>query len=245
MKRLILALSFIFLFIPLGLRAAVVPLQERVLFSNTDNHQRLLVVNNDSDAPVLLQSWIDDGSSGDLNKEKNYPFVVIPAVVRMSPGKIINLKILPTKQQRDLPTDRESVFWVNLYEIPGVKKSQREREQNKIEVGLNTQLKVIYRPFKGAMDINNTGKAISIRLIDNGQSLELDNPTPYYVTPVSVTVKSSSAEQSVKLGMSRLIAPFGHKRFRLPEVMNSRNLTVDYTLVDDSGKETRFTKTLN
>lgn len=64
---------FSFLFTSLGLHAAVVPLQDRVLFSGNDSDRRLLIVNNDRNAPVLLQSWIDDGSSDGLNKEKIIP----------------------------------------------------------------------------------------------------------------------------------------------------------------------------
>ncbi|WP_272843888.1 molecular chaperone [Pantoea ananatis] len=220
------------------------PLQDRVLFSGNDSDRRLLIVNNDRNAPVLLQSWIDDGSSGDLNKEKNYPFVIIPAVVKMSPGKIVNLRILPTEKMRELPRDRESVFWINLYEIPGIKKSQQRENANKLEVGLNTQLKIIYRPFTGYMDIKNIAEGLSVRLSDSGHSLELDNPSPYYVTPVSIKIKSSSGEQLLQLGMNRMIAPFSHKRFSLTKIMNSKEISVEYTLVDDAGKDFSFTRSL-
>lgn len=238
-------LGLTFLFISLGLQAAVVPLQDRVLFSSSDSDRRLLIVNNDSHAPVLLQSWVDDGSSGDMNKEKNYPFVVIPAVVKMSPGKIINLKILPTEKMRNLPRDRESVFWINLYEIPGVKKSQQKENTNKVEVGLNTQLKIIYRPFKGGLGIKNIAESLKISLADNGSSLEITNPTPYYVTLASVTIKSSSGEQSLKLDMNRMMAPFSYKRFAIPKATNSKQNAVEYNLLDDAGNEVGFSKVLN
>lgn len=245
MKYFFYFFNFFFILISPGVQATIVPLKDRLLFSQMDKEQRLLIVNNERHGPVLLQSWIDNGSAENIEKEKNYPFVVIPAVARMAPGKIINLRIMPTPKLHDLPVDRESVFWINLFEIPGIKKSHEAENASQMEVGLNTQIKIIYRPFKGGMDINRTGEAIKIRLAESGHSLVLDNPTPYYVTPVSVKVKSSSAEQSVKLGMSRMVAPFGHKSFLLKEVMTSHKLTVDYTLVDDAGKEVSFTKTLN
>lgn len=222
----------------------VLPLQDRMLFSSTDSERRLLIVNNDSHAPVLLQSWIDDGSSGELNKEKNYPFIVIPAVTKMSPGKIVNLRVLPTEKIRALPRDRESVFWINLYEIPGIKKSQQRENADKVEIGLNTQLKIIYRPFRGNMNIKNVAEGLSIRLSDGGHSLDLGNPSAYYVTPVSIKIKSSSGEQLLKLGMSRMIAPFSHKRFGLTKVMSDKEVTVEYTLIDDAGKEFSFTRPL-
>ncbi len=95
------------------------------------------------------------------------------------------------------------------------------------------------------MDVNNIGEGLKIKLSDSRHSLELDNSSPYYVTPVSMKIKSSSGEQSLKLGMDRMIAPFSHKSFNLPEVMNSTSLEVKYTLVDDAGKDASFTKLLN
>jgi len=170
---------------------------------------------------------------------------VIPAVVRMTPGKIINLKILPTEKVHGLPEDRESLFWVNLYEIPGLKRNPQLNNANKMEIGLKTQLKIIYRPFKKNMDINNIGKGLEIKLSESKHSLELDNPSPYYVTPVLLKIKSSSGEQSLKLGMDRMIAPFSQKHFNLPEVIKSKSIAVEYTLVDDAGKDASFTKLIN
>jgi len=233
-----------FLFTPFCLQATVVPLQDRVLFSSTDSSKRLLIVNNDSRAPVLLQSWIDDGTSDDINREKNFPFVVIPAVANMQPGKIINLKILPTEKVNGLPRDRESVFWINLYEIPGVKKKPQLENANKMEVGLKTQLKITYRPFKSSMDIERIAKTLSIRVTNEGHLLEFYNPSPFYMTPVLVRIKSSSGEQSLKLGMNRMIAPFSYKRFEMSKIKESESTTIEYALIDDAGKDTTFTKVL-
>lgn len=245
MKIFFQLLYFSFLFTSLGTKATIVPLQGRVIFSRSDIDRRLLIVNNDSHAPVLLQSWIDEGDSRDINKEKNYPFVVIPPVAKMAPGKILNLKVLPTEKINDLPKDRESVFWINLYEIPGVIRSQQEKYTNKIEVGLISQLKITYRPFKDNMNVKGIADAISIHVADNGQSLEFVNSSPYYVTLVSIKVKSPSGDQLLKMGMNRMIAPFSNKRFSVNKLTHSKNIIVEYTLVDDAGKNASFTKVLN
>lgn len=245
MKRIFYFISLSFLFMSVDIQATVMPLQDRILFSSEDNEKRLLIVNNDVHAPVLLQSWVDDGSAGNIDKEKNYPFAVIPAVVKMTPGKILNLKILPTEKLHGLPKDRESLFWINLYEIPGIRKSQQTKKINKIEIGLNTQLKVIYRPFKGRMNIDSTGGALKIRIEDGGHTIDFYNPSPYYLTPLSVKVTSVSGKESLKLDMNRMIPPFSNKRFDLAKVMSSQNSSVQYTLVDDAGKEVSFTKILN
>lgn len=245
MKYFFQLLCFVFLLFSLGTQATIVPLQDRVIFSHSDIDRRLLIVNNDNHAPVLLQIWIDEGKSGELNNEKNSPFVVIPAVVKMPPGKILNLRILPTERVRNLPADRESVFWINLYEIPGVRKQQQEKNTNKIEVGLISQLKIIYRPFKESMNIKDIASSILIRVTDTGHSLELVNPSPYYVTPVSIKVKSSSGEQALKLGMDRMIAPFSNKRLALTNIPGDKKTTVELTLTDDAGQDSTFIRSIN
>jgi len=245
MKYFFHSLIFCFFLISVETKATIVPLQDRIIFSRSDIDRRLLIVNNDSHAPVLLQSWVDEGDSGDINKEKNYPFVIIPAVTKMPPGKLLNLRVFPTEKIRDLPQDRESVFWINLYEIPGIRKSHQDKKSNKMEVGLVSQLKITYRPFRDSMNIKSIADAILIHITDNGHSLELVNSSPYYVTPVSIKVKSPSGEQSLKMGMSRMIGPFSNKRFAFTERADSKNTTVEYTLIDDSGKNTLFTKVLN
>ncbi|WP_319020313.1 fimbrial biogenesis chaperone [Pantoea ananatis] len=133
---------------------------------------------------------------------------------------------------------------MNLYEIPGIKKSQQKENVNKVEIGLKTRLKIIYRPFRRNMEFKNIAEGLSILLSDRRHSLILDNPSPYYVTPVSVKIKSSSGEQPLQLGMSRMIAPFSHKRFGLTKAVNGKEMAVEYTLVDDAGKEFSFTRSL-
>ncbi len=73
MRFLIYFVALILFFASLSVQAVIMPLQDRVLFRATDSEKRLLIVNNDSRAPVLLQSWVDDGRSDDINKEKTFP----------------------------------------------------------------------------------------------------------------------------------------------------------------------------
>lgn len=96
----------------------------------------------------------------------------------------------------------------------------------------------------GHMDIKKNAESLSVRLSDSGHSLELDNSSPYYVTPVSIKSRSSSVEQPLQLSMSRMIVPFSHKRFSLKKVMSREEMTVEYTLVDDVGKDFSFTQPL-
>jgi len=73
MRFLIHFVALNLLFASVSIQAVVMPLQDRVLFRATDSEKRLLIVNNDSHAPVLLQSWVDDGRSDDISKEKTTP----------------------------------------------------------------------------------------------------------------------------------------------------------------------------
>lgn len=66
------------------------------------------------------------------------------------------------------------------------------KDKNKMEIGLNSQLKVIYRPFKEPANIQRIADAMTFSLADNGPSLILENDSPYYVTPVEIKFSSPS-----------------------------------------------------
>lgn len=60
---------------------------------------------------MLIQSWVDD--LADNNKS---PFIVTPPLFRLDAGDSNDLRVLLTSPQ--LPSDRESLFTLNIKVIP-------------------------------------------------------------------------------------------------------------------------------
>jgi len=65
-----------------------------------------------------------------LPEYEKSPFVILPAVFRMQPAGIQSLRVFYNGAA--LPSNKESVVWLNLYEIPGVKKKGLTRMPNLI-----------------------------------------------------------------------------------------------------------------
>lgn len=64
----------------------------------------------------------------------------------MNPDKENTLRIFLTEE--GLPSDQESLFWLNIKTIPAT-----EKTENSLQIAFKTQMKLIYRP-KSLKDVN-------------------------------------------------------------------------------------------
>lgn len=84
----------------------------RVIFDSQQNSASIKVNNFNENKSWLLRSWISNYS--DDGKSKS--FIITPILYRVLPNESIQLKIEKTDDL--LPTDRESVFRINVLAIP-------------------------------------------------------------------------------------------------------------------------------
>lgn len=121
-----------------------------------------------------------------------------------------------------LPKDRESLFWLNVQEIPPVATNE---ESNVLAVALNTQVKLIYRPKILAEKREDAEKGLTY----SGSILK--NPTPYYfaLTQVSVNNRPLSLSKEIEQSIS-LFPPFSEVNLQRPL---SGKVTVE--AIDDYG----------
>lgn len=80
--------------------------------------------------------------------------------------------------------DKESVFWLNVLEVPA--KKQAKPDENYLQMAFRSRIKVFYRPAGLAGNANDAAQAVTWSV--KGSSLQAFNPTPYYVSFVSLTV---------------------------------------------------------
>ncbi|MDR0243160.1 MAG: fimbria/pilus periplasmic chaperone [Burkholderia sp.] len=194
--------------------------------------------------PVLAQSWIDDGRANVPPEQMQTPFVVAPTLARVEAGRGAVLRI--TRLPATLPGDRESVFWLNVLEVPVV----QEDGDNQLRLGLRTRIKVFYRPAVLANDVEMAPEQLvwkvsagAARDGKQGIALDVSNPTPYYVSFGMVESDVGGAFVSAGGGM---VAPFGSERFPLPGVTtrSQRPATVRYMTIDDYGGRSTITRKL-
>ena len=157
-------------------------------------------VDNDGSGPRLLQVWTDAGDPDETAATSTAPFLVTPPMSRIEPGKGQALRLMFTGT--DVPQDRESVYWLNVLEIPPRPKDG-EGDDNFLQFAVRTRIKIFYRPtgLRGA-PLDSIGQ-LAWRLVrsDGATSLECTNPTAYNVSFAEVRPERAARETMPKGGM--------------------------------------------
>lgn len=144
----------------------------RIIYPSDSNEISVKIMNNGS-APILLQSWIDSGDRNARPSAIKVPFVLTPPINRVDAGKGQTLRISYTGVS--LPVDRESVFWLNVLEIPGI--NQAKADQNTLQVAFRSRIKLFFRPAGLQGSANDAVQSIIWQA--KGTYLEATNPTPF------------------------------------------------------------------
>ncbi len=190
-------------------QASVVISGTRVVYPGNEKEVTVKLTNSGT-LPVLVQSWVDTGDVKAKPEKIQVPFILTPPINRINPSKSQTLRLSYTATPA-LPEDRESVYWLNVLEIPPVTK---EAAPNRLQVAFRTRIKLFYRP--GALTdkekANEAGK--QLRWSVSGGELRASNASPYFVSLVSVTVKQGSRNTTAE---GEMVPPRGEHNFRMKD----------------------------
>ncbi|WP_410176464.1 fimbria/pilus periplasmic chaperone [Serratia liquefaciens] len=167
--------------------AAIALDRTRVVFDGGQNSVSLSVSNQNKQLPYLAQGWIEDEAGNKIQS----PLTVLPPVQRIEPGKPSQVKIQALPVAKQLPQDRETVYYFNLREIP-----PKSEKPNTLQIALQTRIKLFYRPSSIAIDKNAAPPQEQMTLTRQGDKYIVNNPTPYYVTIVDAGTKKGAAGAS-------------------------------------------------
>jgi chaperone protein EcpD len=192
--------------------ASVVITGTRVIYPS--NAREVTVkLNNSGAAPALVQAWIDDGDASNSAQQRPMPFTLTPPVFRIDPTKGQMLRVTYTKEP--LPTDRESVYWLNVLEIPPKPQLSAEESKNYLQMAFRSRIKLFFRPAGLQGNANDAASKLTWSLMRSSGgkggkpvALLVKNPTPYHVT---VTRASVEAGGKTYESASAMIAPLGQQ----------------------------------
>ena len=198
----------------------------RVVFNSGSIAESLSLVNSEKE-PVVVQVWTDNGDPTVSPDQVHTPVVINPPVFKMKPGEIRNIRLLLVSAG-SLPQDRESVYWLNIYQIPPNTETQHTGEK-KIVLPLKIRMKVFVRPEKiGELQENDAQKLqFSIDRESGNKTLLIQNPTPWHLT-----LSSLRSGKTALPGV--MVAPFTSERVDIPA---DKTLVdkVDYDVINDNG----------
>lgn len=172
----------------------------------------------------MIQSWVEADNGAD---KREVPFVITPALSRLGGNKQQTLRIL--FQGEGLPSDRESVFRLNVQEIP-----QKSASANTLQIALRQRIKVFYRPDNLSGTSAEAPGKLSWRLVRQGGKsvVEVSNDTAFHVSLASVKLKAGNAYYVVDADM---VAPKSSRRFEIKGTPSGVSGNVEFQSVNDYG----------
>ncbi|AQR69257.1 molecular chaperone EcpD [Janthinobacterium sp. LM6] len=192
-------------------------------------------LNNDGGQPALVQAWVDSGDGASTPSTAKAPFVLTPPLARIDPGKGQSLRMMFSGAA--LPSDKESVFWLNVLEIPP---KAQESDDNTLQMAFRSRIKVFYRHegLPGSPDeaIGQVQWRIVSASTGQGYALEAHNPSAFHVSLVALTLVSGAERNNSEDGM---VAPGETKQFALPtlKALPAAGAQVEFSAINDYGAQ--------
>ncbi|KGO99120.1 fimbrial biogenesis chaperone [Novilysobacter defluvii] len=187
---------------------------------------------NTGDSPALVQAWIDSGDPDQAPEDSAAPFVITPPISRIEPGRGQALRIIFAGEP--LPPDRESVYWLNVLEVPPA--PDAGAEQNYLQVAFRSRVKLFYRPQGLPGTANEAPEAL--QWTGGAAVLQVTNPTPFHVTVVGLQARSADGTGLQTLeDKGRMLAPGESARWPVDGPVGQ----VAFTTVNDYGGRVEYT----
>lgn len=186
----------------------------RVIYPADKREVSLQLYNKDK-VDYLVQSWAESEEKGKA------AFIITPPLQRIEGGENNTLRIM--RMVDSLPENRETLQWINIKVIPP---STGEGEQNTLQIAIKSRLKLIYRPV--ALSSKTPEEvATSLKWTRVGNTLQVNNPTPYYMNFSSIVLGSKELQDVTYVAPSSTLS--------LPLPANTAGNSVKWSLITDFG----------
>ncbi|QKL00490.1 fimbria/pilus periplasmic chaperone [Pseudomonas sp. NY5710] len=206
--------------------AGVTAERTRVIVREGQRDTSLALVNQNA-YPVVVQAWVDNGELNVTPDTATAPIMPLPPMFRLEPRQQRSLRLVTTGQA--FAQDRESLYWLNVYEIPPRPREALGEGSTRLTITLRTQLKVIYRP----QGLSKKAETAPLQLVvkAQGRTVQLHNPTPFYISLAQAEI--GDGKRSIVLD-APLLTPFSTQRQTVGGNVPS-DATFHYTWLDDDG----------
>lgn len=162
-------------------------------------------VTNHSESTYGGQVWIDNASE----KTSDVFIVPSPPFFKVNAGNKHIIRLMNVNDA--LPKDKESLFMLNVQEVPPKPKAE---EGNILAIAMNTRVKLIYRPKSITERRKDAEKELV--LVNRDGSTWVKNTTPFFfaITDMKSNGKSLNLKDEVRQSLSQL-APFSEVNTRI------------------------------
>ncbi len=223
-------------------QAGVVISGTRQVYQESRREITVQVSNDDQNASRLVQIWMDGGDARMTAEHSEVPFSISPPVFRLDPGKSQAIRL--TYTQEPLPVDKESLFWLNVLEVPP--EAQRpaaalaEDSPNQLRFAFRIRTKVFFRPRDLPGTAQDAPGKLTWTLRTGKQAvLRVFNPSPFHVTfhEVALIMGAQVDAPRVPTEQQGMVAPYASLDLVLPPMMHTvpADAQVQFQYIDDFG----------
>lgn len=198
----------------------------------------LITAMNGTNSLYLVQSRLEeaDGVTGqpldDGAGRDSIPFLVTPPLERVAPQTRLPLRILE-KPGHALATDREALFFISVKAIPSGPAPKGDGEGMSLILALQQSVKLFWRPKGLSPDAIYRGEvAPQLKMQVKGTTLQVTNPTPYFITFRELKVGGREVDDGVR----PMVPPKGTQTYALPAGGSGTRVT--WTVIDEYGNPT-------
>ncbi|MCZ8878612.1 fimbria/pilus periplasmic chaperone [Escherichia albertii] len=176
--------------LPLLISSMILPAHAGIVIYGTriiypaENKEVMVQLMNQGNRSSLVQAWIDDGDTSLPPEKIQVPFMLTPPVAKVgaNSGQQIKIRIMPNR----LPTNKESIFYLNILDIPP--NSPEDEGKNALKFAMQNRIKLFYRPVGVASVNKETFKKLRVNNSSNG--LIIKNGSANWVTISDVKANS-------------------------------------------------------
>lgn len=161
------------------------------LIYNSSGNQAAISVNNPDNKPYLIQSWVSKSENGD---DSDNAFITTPPLFKLNSQAQNSVRVMLSGDT--LPTDRESVYWLNIKAIP----SSSPDAKNELLIAVKSKMKLFYRPAGLKGDPSLAYQQLTFSSV--GGKLSVHNPSPYSVSLYDIKVNGK------QLAKPPMVLPF-------------------------------------
>ena len=203
--------------------ASVKPVYTREVIG-TEGEYKVDIINT-SNANYLVQSWLEDLSGN----RKKLPIVITPPIFEMQGMEKGIVRLAPITAM--LPNDRESIFWLNIQEIPS-----KTESHNTLKMAIRSRIKVIVRPeslARAGLEEASKNLRFSLRKKDDKDYLVASNDSPYYLSMGELSILND--ERYDFPDRFNMVPPFGEKIYLIPDDIKKGIIRVKHGIINDYG----------
>lgn len=199
----------------------------RAVFNSGDNVISMRLVNSGNE-PSVVQIWTDDGDPLANPQDSRTPVIALPPVFSIQPGEIKSVKLQLVSPDKILK-DRESLYWLNIYQIPP--RSKMDAAEQHVFLPLRFRLKVFIRPENIPVPEEEDGKKLIFSVIDvnDKETLLIKNPTPWHMN-----IGELNIDGEIFGGL--VVSPYSDSQMTLSN-RSKKAKAIEYSIINDDGNK--------